>query len=865
MTKIKVIGGKSILLLLFILLKVTGQTFTLFPRSPANVIDGQELNVTCKSSKKFPIYTFQSVTEDGEETDIGKAAHFGKTCQSSNVSFLICNFTSNTYILTLRKPLHNQLIICQSAENRTTFSSNTTIYVQVPVSELILSPTDTVEVIENKSVNFECLARGCRPIANITWYKEQSVVSETSKESALNGSLYNVYSNLTTSFQRKDLGKKIKCSAVNVKTVTAVESAETTINVLYPPSGDPSISSSSQTFVYTSGESVNLTCTVFGGNPIANLSWECSYTDPKTETRSNSSFAASILFLNVDKEFNNKDCTCTASHPLQVKKETVMLTVYYESNITSPLQKTYVINEKENFSLECTVEGNPLSNITWIFSKKGTVVNTTYNSSNIFLKLPSVKCSDHGEYRVVASNGIGRSSSNTTKIAVNCKPRLFPTDLQTPDEMGIGNNESLFINVRLLLFPPSNTFEWKFTGNNNKTYAIQNNILGYEIENIRSDNEQNITLFKQNVSDKEFGNYSLTVANSAGNFTKIYKVNGARSPLSPLNLTLVCDNPFSITLKWIANFNGGDSQIFHVFSSSGRNSTSFKELGIVDDKGFGKIHSYSPAEALYGQLWFRIAASNKFGNSTTGAIPCFTKIQESSSNSAMIAGIAAGGGICLAFVVIVVVLYFRKYHKYEKSAKHIKRLNNVNENEEDVADVDGLKENSLYVSAGPRDDEKPEVVVYAAVAKKLPQSDNNSNLYADVKKSGQQDTNKGTMSSEFKPKKGLFKKDEKARHKKGKKPKIRQGETDVYENSEDIAMSTNVDNVNSKAAQKGQNKQKERGYKNKDGLLYVEVNFDGKQGQDNPVIHGEDEKTDYATVEFPMPSALHKESGSEDL
>lgn len=35
----------------------------------------------------------------------------------------------------------------------------------------------------------------------------------------------------------------------------------------------------------------------------------------------------------------------------------------------------------------------------------------------------------------------------------------------------------------------------------------------------------------------------------------------------------------------------------------------------------------------------------------------------------------------------------------------------------------------------------------------------------------------------------------------------------VYENSEDIAMSTNVDNVYSNAAQKGQNKQKERGYK----------------------------------------------------
>lgn len=94
--------------------------------------------------------------------------------------------------------------------------------------------------------------------------------------------------------------------------------------------------------------------------------------------------------------------------------------------------------------------------------------------------------------------------------------------------------------------------------------------------------------------------------------------------MPPLNLTLVCDNPFSITLTWIANFNGGDQQIFHIFSSSGEKNSSFKELTAVDDMGFGQIHIYSPAVDLYGQLWFKIAASNKFGNSTTGAIPCFT-------------------------------------------------------------------------------------------------------------------------------------------------------------------------------------------------------------------------------------------------
>lgn len=98
----------------------------------------------------------------------------------------------------------------------------------------------------------------------------------------------------------------------------------------------------------------------------------------------------------------------------------VVCFVLDESNITTPLKKTYIINETENFSLECTVDGNPLSNITWTFLKTNIVVNSTYDSNNCFLKIPSAKCSDHGEYKLVAKNGIGRSVK-TTNIAVNCK------------------------------------------------------------------------------------------------------------------------------------------------------------------------------------------------------------------------------------------------------------------------------------------------------------------------------------------------------------------------------------------------------------------------------------------------------------
>lgn len=46
---------------------------------------------------------------------------------------------------------------------------------------------------------------------------------------------------------------------------------------------------------------------------------------------------------------------------------------------------------------------------------------------------------------------------------------------------------------------------------------------------------------------------------------------------------------------------------------------------------------------------------------------------------------------------------------------------------------------------------------------------------------------------------------------------------------------------------------------NKDGLLYVEVQFDAKTEKGNQTIHGEDEKTDYATVEFSMAASTHDE------
>lgn len=118
----------------------------------------------------------------------------------------------------------------------------------------------------------------------------------------------------------------------------------TSIFVLDPPPENPYISSSSQSFVYTSGNIVNLTCIVHGGNPPANLSWNCISSDLKTDIHSNSTLAASVLFLKVDKKFNNRDCTCIATHPLQTKTKSEKLIVYCEFSTAPILQLSCQLN-----------------------------------------------------------------------------------------------------------------------------------------------------------------------------------------------------------------------------------------------------------------------------------------------------------------------------------------------------------------------------------------------------------------------------------------------------------------------------------------------------------------------------------------
>lgn len=112
----------------------------------------------------------------------------------------------------------------------------------------------------------------------------------------------------------------------------------------------------------------------------------------------------------------------------------------------------------------------------------------------------------------------------TLSFYVVGKPRQYPVDLETSDKLGVGNNQSLHISTRILLYPNSDYVQWNLTRKVNKSIIISNNSMGFIIKVVRGEHEENITLSKENAVPEDFGNYTVIVRNIMGVFERKYQV-----------------------------------------------------------------------------------------------------------------------------------------------------------------------------------------------------------------------------------------------------------------------------------------------------------------------------------------------------
>lgn len=712
----------------------------------------------------------------------------------------------------------------------TSLAASTFVDVQY-VPEVTARFQSSSRVIEGETTILECVLIVANPNTVISW---QWFKTDNHMDLLHNDSIYTI-----PNIMRSNSGS-YSCTAEN--SIGTSKLATVSIDVLYKPDVEARTPSP---YKVIEGKNATLECIVTSANPATIITWNWYKNDVATDLSQN---GPTYIIAGIGRS-KSGFYSCKASNTVgESLAANITIDVQFKPQIAD--KGRTIVNESAEILLSRDITSNPLSNVTWfngsiLLKSQYSVPTATYTKRN-------ATCTDTTNLTLIASNGVEGNVTAFVELIVNCKPQLYVTNIT----LGVTDSTGIEFSTTFIAYPgPWYELEYE---NGTKNTKIKSRITNKAV------NIFTINFNEAGVTQEDYGTYYLRVGNIFGNGTIIVNVLPQQKPTEPKVIQVDCEETRA-AVKWKSSFNGGDSQTFTAFAIDSQRKPSGSVT--IYDKGENEIHStYVNNLQPSVSYVFYVSAKNRHGSSSSANISC-TTLQESSKSVPLIAGGAAAGGIALSIIAIVIVVLLRKYTKHEKGAGESQRFEN--EVIEKEADDDGMKDNILYVSAGPKVDEKPEAAVYAAVNKKAPESNNNANMYAEVNKGGHLIA-EGALYSDVKPKRGLFKKDVgrkrdgKPKQKKGKKQKSKQDVADVYENSEDIAMSSKSDNVYSNTGQKVQNKE-ERGYKNKDGLLYVEVQFDTKNEKGNQTIHGEDEKTDYATVEFPMAASTHDESGNEKI
>ena len=97
------------------------------------------------------------------------------------------------------------------------------------------------------------------------------------------------------------------------------------------------------------------------------------------------------------------------------------LTIAAPQITSHPANATEV--EGNNATLSCNASGDPVLTISW--TKDGSLINSdsriSFGSDNKELIITSVRRADRGQYRCIASNRLGNSTSNAATLDVQCK------------------------------------------------------------------------------------------------------------------------------------------------------------------------------------------------------------------------------------------------------------------------------------------------------------------------------------------------------------------------------------------------------------------------------------------------------------
>ncbi|XP_072166032.1 nephrin-like [Diadema setosum] len=330
----------------------------------------------------------------------------------------------------------------------------------------------------------------------------------------------------------------------------------------------------------TAGDSATLGCRSAATSPPPNLYWLYDGVSMSNRTDEFSSGTAEdgSSLLTYTRRFEKQDfgkefvcciertsmCDQLCSDPCRpnVKYPPSNLAVNSSQPLSAVTEGTRNLDVTEgtrNVEMTCWADGNPMSpdNIRWVrVDEAGHAEGSSRNT----LRFDRVSRSDAGLYRCTVDNGVGPSSSVHTKILVHHAPNVTN---EGRSRVHGNEGDATTLNCVAEAYPKP-TITWYSPDNRTKGGSeVMTSILRQTDYSILVSSLLHIS----NIDPAEnYGDYRCEARNDNGVAISVIKLSGITKPSPPLSVSIDTSRTTSksLTVDWVAGYNGGALQSFTV-------------------------------------------------------------------------------------------------------------------------------------------------------------------------------------------------------------------------------------------------------------------------------------------------------------
>ncbi|XP_041373383.1 carcinoembryonic antigen-related cell adhesion molecule 5-like isoform X1 [Gigantopelta aegis] len=487
---------------------------------------------------------------------------------------------------------------------------------------------------EGNDLTVSC-ATSCSPSCNYAWTmgRQQKATSSA----------------LTIPNISRDQAGTYTCTITNTGTSTT-KNKQFQLNVDYGP--DSVTFSSTPPEHINEGDSLRVACT-------AECKPGCSYSWTFGNQQIGTDPVKLIPSIGRDQS-GTYTCIVTNTATRDRKRKMFSLDVYYQQQITSLTLNSQpsgvTVTERTVVTLRCVVDSNPVSDIK-LFNGSYPI-HEVFNSSTTEYSLGQVECLDTGEYRCKGRNRIWHAVSRTVKLDVTCSPKIdHRVPFQGTFHAALLSDATL--SVPIIANPPAQCRWFRLQDNGDRR------LLGTSRPEVVSAASGIGKFTLRNAQLEDFGSYQVVVSNGGkpGDLVLNLTLTAQGPPSIPSQFKAWSDDPHSMRLSWMEEFNGGAAQLFLVHYRKHKTKESANRTGRYTEKGLHAKHTaVIPQLQPTTRYLVKVLAYNVYGyKDFTVELGVVTAAMPDPLNSAGV-GVAIGLAIAVVLALIfgAIFLVYRR-------------------------------------------------------------------------------------------------------------------------------------------------------------------------------------------------------------